>query len=211
MTTTPNTITNPVDAHQFDTLNPFYNRGRAWARSEARPDQLRRLIQLDDAEVDVYVPFDAMNESVVRIMIDHDPDEPLDTSDYHDWAGHHFDLEPGEVIDEDDLAAFMRGVRKVYEDNQEQEPAIDDSLRDKVEAEVREEVDENFRDRLNDFIAGRGADDELFAGLDPDKAGDLAQAERRAEPIMEAQIASIVERRFEAAVAKLIQGVAGVG
>jgi len=85
--------------------------------------------------------------------------------------------------------------------------AIEDDLRAEVEEEVREEVEEDFRDRFMDFIAGRGMDDELFIGLDPDKDRDLSRAELRAEPMLEARIEWIVERRLEVEAAKLADGV----
>ena len=195
--------TNPVEAHQFDTLNPCYNAGRVWASSQARPDQLagvRRLIADSAKPID----FDRLVREFVRIVNDHDEHESIREGDINAWIEDNIDLEPGEEFEEEQLAAFLRGIFAV-------KPAIDDDLRDKVEAEVREEVEEDFRDRLNAFTVGRGADDAMFAGLDPDKAGDLAQAERRVEPIMEAQIESMVERRLEAAAARLTDGVTSLG
>lgn len=81
--------------------------------------------------------------------------------------------------------------------------AIEGDLRSEIEDEVREEVEEDFRDRFMDFIAGRETDDELFIGLDPEKDRDLCRAELRAEPLLEARIAWIIERRLEVEAARL--------
>lgn len=82
--------------------------------------------------------------------------------------------------------------------------AIEDELRDQIEAEVREEVMEDFQERFRAFFFGQGdVEDEYFIGLEPEDEHHLHRAERRAESILEARFAWLVERRLEVAVGRL--------
>ncbi len=109
MTSSSSSITTPVDTCQFDTLNPCYNAGRVWAGSQARPDQLagvRRLIAAPTKPIE----FDRLVREFVRIANDHDEHESIREGDINAWVEDNIDMDPGEEFEEEQLAAFLRGV-----------------------------------------------------------------------------------------------------